>query len=237
MKHAMTIWAAMLLTMPAWAQETGEIRGRVLDAAGEALPFCVVRAVQGERSQGAETDLDGRFVLKPLPSGHYLLSVIHPGSNIREIEGVRVDPGLITTLPDVVLEATLGTVVVSRDRWEEPLIRPDDPSRMVLTTTQIKTNAARKDPVKLVVAMTPGITKAANSEELYFRGSRAGSMAWYVDGVKVTGTNPGVPSEAISRISVYTGGLPAMYGDVTGGVVAIETKSYFDLYQQRNAQR
>ena len=32
-----------------------------------------------------------------------------------------------------------------------------------------------------------------------------------------------------------TGGLPARYGDVTGGVVAIETKSYFDLYQQRNA--
>jgi outer membrane receptor protein involved in Fe transport len=60
-------------------------------------------------------------------------------------------------------------------------------------------------------------------------------MAYYVDGVKVTGTNPGVSPDAISRVSVYTGGLPACYGDVTGGVVAIETKSYFDLYQQRNA--
>jgi hypothetical protein len=31
--------------------------------------------------------------------------------------------------------------------------------------------------------------------------------------------------------------LPARYGDVVGGVVAIESKSYFDLYMQRQAQQ
>jgi outer membrane receptor protein involved in Fe transport len=39
-----------------------------------------------------------------------------------------------------------------------------------------------------------------------------------------------IPSSAIGSISVYTGGLPAKYGDTTGGVVVIETKSYMDLY-------
>ncbi|MBS1568305.1 MAG: TonB-dependent receptor [Bacteroidetes bacterium] len=237
MKHILTIWAAAAMAFPSIAQDTGEIHGKVLDAAGEALPYCVVRAVQGERSLGAETDLDGRFVLKPLPVGTYEISMIYSGYNTRVIEGVRVDPGLITRLADATLETMLGTVVVERERWEEPLIRPDDPSRMVMTNTQIKTNAVRKDPVKLIASMTPGVTKAQHSDELYFRGSRAGAMAYYVDGVKVTGSNPGVPPDAISRVSVYTGGLPAKYGDVTGGVVAIETKSYFDLYQQRNAGR
>ena len=47
-------------------------------------------------------------------------------------------------------------------------------------------------------------------------------------------TLTGVPPDAINSMTVYTGGLPARYGDVTGGVVAIETKSYFDLYQQQN---
>lgn len=229
--------AALAMVLAGRAQSEGEIHGRVLDAAGEALPFCVVRAEQGGRAVGVETDLDGRFVLKPLPVGTYAVSAIYPGYNTRVIEAVRVDPGLITRLPVIELRSMLGTVVVERERWEEPLIRPDDPSRMVMTTTQIKTNATRKDPVRMIAAMTPGVTKARNGDELYFRGSRAGAMAYYVDGVKVTGSNPGVPSEAINRISVYTGGLPAMYGDVTGGVVAIETKSYFDLYQQRNASR
>jgi outer membrane cobalamin receptor len=142
---------------------------------------------------------------------------------------------LIVTLPDVVLSSVLETVVVHAKPWVEPLIRSDDPSRMVITASQIKHNATRLDPVDMIAKMTPGVTKAANSDELYFRGSRSGAMAYYVDGVKVTGTNPGVSPDAISRVSVYTGGLPACYGDVTGGVVAIETKSYFDLYQQRNA--
>lgn len=222
---------------PGVAQQMGEIHGKVLDAAGEALPYCVVRAVQGDRSTGTETDEDGRFVLKPLPVGEYLVTATYSGYSVQEIEGVRVDPGLITRLRDIVLQSTLKTVVVERKRWEEPLFRPDDPSRMVMTTMQIKTNAQRKNPVKMIASMTPGVTKAAHSDELYFRGSRAGSMAYYVDGVKVTGSNPGVPSEAISRVSIYTGGLPAKYGDVTGGVVAIETKSYFELYQQRNGGR
>lgn len=226
-----------LAATPVMAQNMGEIHGQVLDAGGEALPFCVVRAVQGSHAVGAETDLDGRFVLKPLPVGRYLVSVTYPGQDVQEIEGVRVDPGLITRLPAITLQSTLGTVVVERKRWEEPLIRPDDPSRMVMTTAQIETNALRKNPVQMIASMIPGVTKSAHGDELYFRGSRAGSMAYYVDGVKVTGTNPGVPSGAINRVSVYTGGLPACYGDVTGGVVAIETKTYFDLYQQRNAGR
>jgi len=45
----------------------------------------------------------------------------------------------------------------------------------------------------------------------------------------------GVPPTSIASFTIYTGGLPARYGDVTGGAVAIETKSYFDLYMQQQA--
>lgn len=218
-----------------WAQGPGEIHGKVKDTSGEAVIYGVVRAEQGGVVHGVESDENGRFVLKPLPSGAYTVTVQAVGYKTDTIIGVRVDPGLIVTLQDVVLSSVLDPVIVYAKPWVEPLIRFDDPSRMVISTAQIEHNAARKDPVKMIASMTPGVTKAAGSEELYFRGSRAGSMAYYVDGVKVTGTNPGVSPDAISRVSVYTGGLPACYGDVTGGVVAIETKSYFDLYQQRNA--
>jgi hypothetical protein len=33
---------------------------------------------------------------------------------------------------------------------------------------------------------------------------------------------------------VYAGGIPAKYGDAMGGVIVLETKSYFDLYRERN---
>ena len=239
MKNARWMIALLVLATgaPLAAQSFGEIHGKVLDPDGNPVEFGIVKAVQGASVTGAETDAGGRFVLKPLAAGEYDVKVQGMGFGPAEVIGVRVDPGLIVRLKDVQLPSLLGVVVVERTRWEEPLFRPDDPSRIVMTTAQIKTNATRKDPVKMIASMTPGVTKSANSDELYFRGSRAGSMAYYVDGVKVTGTNPGVPSEAINSVSVYTGGLPAKYGDVTGGVVAIDTKSYFDLWQQRNAGR
>jgi hypothetical protein len=217
------------------AQDPGEIHGKVLDPDGGPVPYCTVVAKQGNATTGTETDLDGRFVLKPLAPGTYDVEVRSMALGTAEITGVRVDPGLLVRLKDITLNSTLGTVHVTG--WREPLIRVEDPSRMVMTQTQIKTNALRKDPVKMITSMTPGVTRAHGSDELYFRGSRAGAMAYYVDGVKVTSSNPGVPPDAINSISVYTGGLPAKYGDVTGGVVAIETKSYFDLWQQYNAGR
>ena len=229
----------LALTMSAQvaAQSFGEIHGKVVDPDGNPVEFGIVRAERGGSIIGSETDSEGRFILKPLEAGEYDVKVQSMGFQPMEINGVRVDPGLIVRLKDITLNSMLSTVVVARKRWEEPLIRPDDPSRIVMTTIQIKTNAIRKDPVKMIASMTPGVTKSANSDELYFRGSRAGTMAYYVDGVKVASSNPGVSSEAISSVSVYTGGLPAKYGDVTGGVIAIETKSYFDLYKQRNSRR
>ena len=54
-----------------------------------------------------------------------------------------------------------------------------------------------------------------------------------LDGVKIRENVPNVPSSGISSMSVYTGGLPAKYGDTTGGVVVIETKSYLEHYYEK----
>ena len=55
------------------------------------------------------------------------------------------------------------------------------------------------------------------------RGSRENATAYYVDGIKVRGAI-GVPTSGIEQITVVTGGLPAQYGDATGGIIAVTTK-------------
>jgi hypothetical protein len=35
---------------------------------------------------------------------------------------------------------------------------------------------------------------------------------------------------------VYSGGLPAKYGDTMGGVIVVETKSFFDMYYESLAR-
>ena len=74
-----------------------------------------------------------------------------------------------------------------------------------------------------------------NDGELVFRGARKGDMLYLMDGVKTTSIG-NVPSSSIGRMMVYTGGLPAKYGDTLGGVVVMESKSYFDLYRKWEAE-
>ena len=42
----------------------------------------------------------------------------------------------------------------------------------------------------------------------------------------------GISGSTIKSIQFFYGGIPAKYGDLTGGCIVIETKSYTDYYYQ-----
>jgi hypothetical protein len=53
--------------------------------------------------------------------------------------------------------------------------------------------------------------------------------------MKIRDNSLTIPSSGISSLSVYTGGMPAKYGDTTGGVIVIQTKNYLqELYKKQN---
>ena len=70
-----------------------------------------------------------------------------------------------------------------------------------------------------------------NNNKVILRGSRPGNSITIIDDVKSMG-DASVPSLAIGSVTVYSGGIPAKYGDFTGGVILIQTKSFFDYYYQ-----
>ncbi len=236
MNNTVILLVALLCAKSTCAQGVGEIEGKLLDEGREPIPGVSVSARQGERTYLSTTDLDGRFLLKALPPGDYEVRLVAMNVD-RRIEGVQVSPDHTTRMADVLITDAreLGPVVLERSRWEPPLIDAHDPGVTRVFHKQFEHSAAIKTPIQLIANHAPGVYKAPNGDGLYFRGARSENMCYFVDGIKVGSRLSGVPSAAINNFSVYTGGLPARYGDVTGGVVVIETKSYFDLYQQRNA--
>lgn len=124
---------------------------------------------------------------------------------------------------------------VTITEWEKPLIEMDGATRLSVSAKDIKNSPNLRDPSKLVEAFGSGITRDSEGQ-LYFRGARPQSTVTFVDGVKTGSTVSQLPGRAIGNITVYTGGVPAKYGDCTGGVIIMETKSYFDLYYERKAQ-
>jgi outer membrane cobalamin receptor len=72
---------------------------------------------------------------------------------------------------------------------------------------------------------------------LYIRGGRASETGFYVDGVSAkdplagTGFGLDVGSNSFSEIEVITGGIGAEFGDVTSGVVAVQTQDGTDQFK------
>jgi hypothetical protein len=99
-----------------------------------------------------------------------------------------------------------------------------------MSSEEIKRSPLKFNQTAMIAAMSSDI-KVADDGQLVFRGARKGDMIYMMDGVKMNAVSK-VPSCSIGEMMVYTGGIPAKYGDTTGGVVVMETKSYFDLYRE-----
>lgn len=221
-------------TAPISAQSHGEIRGRIFAPDGTPQISATVYAKVNGALVGTYSDFDGNFVLKPLPPGKHGITISYAGADSVTIAGIAVTDRA-TYIDDVHLNArTLKGVEVFA--WKRKLIEKEDPGRMDLLASEIAKLPVAKNPVQLISTQFVGVTASANGDGLHFRGSRTENMASFIDGVKVAGAVPRIPPSAISSISVYTGGLPARYGDVTGGVIVIETKTYMEMFQEARAR-
>ena len=180
---------------------------------------------------GAITDLDGYFKIKPLNPGLYDLTFSSVLFTDKKINDIRVVGEKVTELDDVQMSINeLGTVVIMTHRIK--LIDPYDPGAVHIGRRDLKADPNKLSPLVLIAHSTPGVTASADGKQLYFRGSRPQSTMYIVDGVKTRNGVLGIPGGAIGHVTVYTGGVPAKYGDFTGGVVVIETRSYFDMINE-----
>lgn len=105
-----------------------------------------------------------------------------------------------------------------------------------ISAEEIAVSPVKFDIKGLVTSVSSNVRQTADGS-LVIRGARKGDMIYMVDGIKVRGDAGRIPSASIGYMQVYTGGLPAKYGDTLGGVVVVESKSYFDLYRAWEAEQ
>ncbi|NNK81383.1 MAG: TonB-dependent receptor plug domain-containing protein [Flavobacteriales bacterium] len=220
------------------SQNFGSIKGKVIDAkTGLAVEFANVWVETGSAPIGSTTDSEGRFTIKPLSPGSYDLHV----KDIRYAEylqaGVHVKNNEITIVPRIELgDNTLNTFKFVD--YVEPLISPDNPSKMTMSWVDLEKRADVRNTGTMIARLVPGVKENAEGDRLHFRGARPQNIATFIDGVKIAGGEiPRLPSNAIKNLTVYTGGIPASFGDITGGVIIIETKGYMDFYRESKRQK
>lgn len=204
----------------------GEIHGRIKSKEkAEPLEFVSVVAMINDHVVGStNTDQNGYYSLKPLKPGNYTVKAVMMSYKPYQINEVSVNAERTTLLNIDLLSSDqiLTTTVI--ETFVHPLIDP-----MQISTVQyIETKEIKNSPytdVRDIVANSAGIIQKEEGGELNVRGSRSDATQYIIDGVKANGPFR-IPKSAIKEITVLTGGIPAMFGDATGGIIIITTKGY-----------
>ena len=216
-----SIVALVFFASFAFAQ-TGTLKGIVNDVmTGEPIPFAnVVLEKGGNQYAGTTTDFDGKYTIKPIEPGNYSVKATFVGYQTVEITGVIISANKIT-FQDVQLQEGVALGEIKIIEYKKPLLDQDNLSGETKTAEEIVALPTRS--VASVASTTAGIYQKDEGDAVNMRGSRENATAYYVDGIKVRGAL-GVPTSGIEQITVVTGGLPAQYGDATGGIIAVTTK-------------
>ena len=210
----------------------GSVAGTVRDAETREALFGVNVIVVGT-SSGAATDLDGLYRIDNLRAGEYSIRVSIIGFETKLFTGIGVVDGETTALDVDLSETVLSTDEEIVIIGEKPLLDVEQ-STSTSTISREQLEAAPLRDIQEVVSTQAGVTRDPTG--LYIRGGRADETGYIVDGVSAkdplagTGFGLDIGSNAFSEVEVTTGGIGAEVGDVTSGVVSVETQDGGDQF-------
>jgi hypothetical protein len=206
----------------------GMVKGSVRDEKTKVgLEYCkVVLILNGSTKAGASTDEKGEFQINSVSPGTYDVEVrSSDGYQPFKLTGFKVIGDKISfldnielTKPNDVKDLEEFKIVV----YKVPLIDKDGgASGGTVTREDIGRLPVRS--AAGVASTVGGVSTNEGSGEISVRGSRSDGTYFYIDGIKVRGSS-NLPKSSMEEVSVITGGVPANYGDVTGGIIAITTR-------------
>ncbi|MBL7777211.1 MAG: carboxypeptidase regulatory-like domain-containing protein [Chitinophagales bacterium] len=184
----------------------------VFDCAGSQLVFV--------------TDEYGKYAAGNLPACTYkvIVSLLGKSSMLENIV-VKNDEHQVLDMR-IAGAFDMGPIIVEGKPSRNALFNEVDPIITAYEGDELKKmgNVTR---VTDVIQNFAGVVEFDGN--MYVRGTRAGSLAYYIDGVKVMG-DPNIPLGGVDFFRTYIGFVPPKYGDTTAGIAAIETLSYFGQY-------
>lgn len=233
------ILLGLLATVPSYAQAYGEIRGIIKNTELEAIPYATVKILQGNLLvAGSQTDEKGRYSVKPLGPGSYEMVIQHIEYQTQQINKIKVNPNEATYVDYKMSVATLEVIDVTAKAidYTRSGVDQDMFHTKSLSAEELLANASidRGDIQGAIEASTSDAFRSSDGE-LHVRGSRGDATGFFIDGVRVLNAST-IPGHCIENLSIFTGGVPAMYGDLTSGAVMITTKTYFSGIRDKNVR-
>lgn len=222
-RKLLTVLVLLLAANITVLAQSGTLKGKVIDKkTKEPIPFTnIIVEANGTQAGGTTSDFDGNYTIKPLSPAKYNIKASYVGYKPVLIQGVLIKADQITPynleMESTAIEISTYEVV----DYKVPLIDKDK----TVSGGTVTAEEINKMPVRnaSAIATTVGGVFSADGEVGSIRGQRADGNVTYIDGIRVRGSSS-LPESAIEQVSVVLGGIPAQYGDATGGIINVTTK-------------
>ena len=228
-----SVFCALVLsaTLTAVAQIAADLRGRVLDASGAAIPDAQVELTKAETGAHIKTatSRSGNFSFTSLTPGRYQLDVTAPGFQHLTREGINAVIGQ-TANADLILSVG-GSQQSIRVVADAPLLQSQ--------TSNIETNIAGPTVIAMplntrnfvqLATLAPGVELPPGTLLPRINGGRPRTNEYLYDGISALQPEPGQVVyfpivDDIQEFTVEANNVPAEFGRFNGGVVNVATRS------------
>jgi outer membrane receptor protein involved in Fe transport len=206
---------------------SGAIVGRVTDPTGPVPGVTIeLRSPNLQGTSVAVSDSNGEFRFSLLPPGQYSLNASLTGYAPLSQPNISVGLNRTVTLELDMRQANVSeTITVTADA---PVVDVTSAQTGANITAETIESLPMARDFYAVAQVAPGTSTDAAGTTVY--GSTGAENQYVIDGLNTTGVELGTEAKTlnfdfIQEVQVITGGLPAEYGRVTGGVVNAITKS------------
>ncbi|MBI3448048.1 MAG: TonB-dependent receptor [Acidobacteria bacterium] len=223
----------------AQANITGTVRGYVADDSGNFLPGASVTMFGeslGTAGRTAITDLEGAFSFDAVPVGTYSLKTVMIGYRPYEIVQIVVNPDETRTFNVVLVEGLTERVVVVAERTAVDTTNTS--THEVLDASYVNKLPLISRRYQQILTLFPGVSNAGGYTlaQYHVNGGRETQNGFRLDGANindfVTGTfGLNINQNAIERFELNTSGYQAEYGEQSGGIANIVTKSGTNTFE------
>jgi len=244
-KHRLGIRIAIILlaVVALHAQEiTGNISGTVADPSGSVIPNAAVTAVNTGTGAARATQATsaGVFFLNNLPVGNYSLTVEAAGFKKYEAKGIRVD---VNDRLNFAVKMEIGAVTEAVEVSAEAVQLQTETGEVsnLIGAAQTQALPLNGRVYSQLVELVPGVvsdnghvgggTGLSSDTAVSINGNQSNSNLWLIDGqnnMDIGSNAQNVvtpPLDALEEFKVLRNNFSAEFGQVTGGVINVITKS------------
>ncbi|WP_276363307.1 TonB-dependent receptor [Daejeonella sp. H1SJ63] len=226
-----------LSTLTAFSQQTGKISGVVSDSKTSETLIGLTVKITGA-TQGASTDIEGRYTLAGLNPGKYNLTFSYIGYSTKNITDIEVLPGKTTTL-DVIMEeasslALEEVVITATVRQESISALYAQQKNSISISSGITSELIRRTPDRSTSEVLKRVSGASIQENKFviIRGLADRYNSSILNNAVLPSSEPDrkafsfdiIPANLIDRVIVNKTASADLPGDFAGGVIQVITR-------------